>query len=168
MRKESWREGWGCPSPEWGMLLSRAKQSRSQIIIRSKLSYLFSYDRPSTVPPTISSPQRPDDNSPLKGAKGIYILHRSQNPIYVGIATTGENPIAKRLKDHAKDWLAPWWDSVCWYDFGDNIQEAEIVESLMISHGVGLWNGAESGGKHFGQQFFIEGRNNASSDLWKK
>jgi hypothetical protein len=28
------------------MLLSRAKQSRNQTIIGSKLSYLFSYDRP--------------------------------------------------------------------------------------------------------------------------
>jgi hypothetical protein len=46
LHKESWREGWGCPSPEWGMLLSRAKQSRSQTIIRSKLSWLFIYDRP--------------------------------------------------------------------------------------------------------------------------
>jgi hypothetical protein len=45
MRKESWREGWGCPSPEWGMLLSRAKQSRNQTIIGSKAELVI-YDRP--------------------------------------------------------------------------------------------------------------------------
>ena len=44
---------------------------------------------------------------------------------------------------------------------------AEIVESLMISHCSGLWNGAETGEKHFGKQCFIEGENYASVDLWK-
>jgi hypothetical protein len=109
----------------------------------------------------------PKDDPPLKGVKGIYVLYKSDKPIYVGIAIKGDDPIADRLHEHTKDWLAPWWDSVCWYDFGNNIQEAEIVESLMISHCVGLWNGAESGGKHFGQQIFLEGQNNASSVLWK-
>jgi hypothetical protein len=110
----------------------------------------------------------PTKNPPLENAKGIYVLYKDDKPIYVGIAIKGENPIAKRLQDHTKDWLAPWWDSVCWYDFGDDSQAAEIVESLMISHGVGFWNGSQPGWKHFGKQCFLEGNNYASVDLWKK
>ena len=110
----------------------------------------------------------PSQDPPLKDAKGIYVLYKDENPIYVGIAMKGEDPIANRLHEHTKDWLAPWWNSVCWYDFGENTDVAEIVESLMISHGVGLWNGAETGGKHFGEPYFLEGTNYASVDLWKK
>ena len=109
----------------------------------------------------------PESDPPLEGAKGLYVLYRDEKPIYVGTATKGKDPIARRLQDHAKDWLAPWWNSVCWYDFGENVREAEIVESLMISHGVGLWNGAEADGDLFGEQFFLEGTNNASVVLWK-
>ncbi len=96
----------------------------------------------------------PSIDPPLKDAKGIYVLYKDDNSIYVGIAIKGDDPIAKRLHDHTKDWLAPWWGSVCWYDFSENLRQAEIVESLMISHAVGLWNGSETGGKHFGKQFF--------------
>lgn len=63
--------------------------------------------------------------------------------------------------------MAPWWDSVCWYDFGEHTEAAQIVESFLISHGVGLWNGAESGGGHFGEQIFLEGSNYATTDLWQ-
>lgn len=109
----------------------------------------------------------PDKDPPLQGAKGIYVLYSGHKPIYVGIALNGADPIAKRIHDHTKDWLAPWWDSVCWYDFGKNIEAAQLVESFLISHGVDLWNGAESGGEYFGEQAFLEGRNYASIDLWR-
>ena len=59
------------------------------------------------------------------------------------------------------------YHSVCWYDFGENIETAQLIESFLISHGVGLWNGAESGGKFFGKQTFLEGNNYASVDLWR-
>jgi hypothetical protein len=110
----------------------------------------------------------PSKEPPLKDARGIYVLYKDDNPIYIGIAVKGKDPIARRLQEHTKDWLAPWWDSVCWYDFGENVDVTEIVESLMISHGVGLWNGVEPGEKHFGEQCFLEGRNYVSVDLWKK
>lgn len=109
----------------------------------------------------------PDNDPPLKGAKGIYVLYKGDKPIYVGIALNGDDPIAERIHDHTKDWLAPWWDSVCWYDFGENVETAQLIESFLISHGVGLWNGAESGGEHFGKQAFLEGNNYASIDLWR-
>lgn len=109
----------------------------------------------------------PDDDPPLKGAKGLYVLYKDDKPIYVGVSVKGEDPIAERLHAHTKDWLAPWWDSVCWYDFGDNTGAAEVVESLMIAHGTGLWNGSEPGGKFFGDQVFLE-KNYSSIELWKR
>jgi hypothetical protein len=39
----------------------------------------------------------PSIDPPLKDAKGIYVLYKDDKPIYVGIATKGEDPIAKRL-----------------------------------------------------------------------
>jgi hypothetical protein len=116
----------------------------------------------------------PDEKYPerkplLAGRRGLYVLYRGEKPIYVGIATKGEDALAARIHAHTKDWLAPWWDSVCWYDFGDRAEElAPLVESFLISHGVGLWNGAETGGQFFGTQVYLEGGNNASVDLWSR
>jgi len=109
----------------------------------------------------------PENDPPLKGVKGLYVLYRGDKPIYVGIGLTGVDPIADRIQTHARDWLAPWWDSVCWYDFGENVETAQLIESFLISHGIGLWNGADSGGNLFGKQVFLEGDNSASIDLWK-
>ena len=39
----------------------------------------------------------PNDNCPLAGAKGIYVLFHGTTPRYVGKAMKGRNPIARRL-----------------------------------------------------------------------
>lgn len=108
----------------------------------------------------------PEDAPDLEGAKGVYVLYRGERPIYVGLAIQGNSTIGGRIHAHTKDWLAPWWDSVCWYAFEDN-DVARMVESLLISHLPGIWNGAESGRELYGRECFIgKAKNYASVELW--
>jgi len=82
----------------------------------------------------------PEDGADIDGAKGVYILYRGERPVYVGLGIKGKSNIAARLQEHTRDWLAPWWDSVCWYEFKDETA-ARMAESLLISHLPGIWNG---------------------------
>ena len=111
----------------------------------------------------------PDDNCAITGARGIYVLYRGSRPIYIGLALKGANPIGDRLHYHTKDEFAPWWDNACWYHFDqDSVEDkvVEAIESLMVAHTPGIWNGTQPA-KHFGDECFMEGENRGTNELWR-
>jgi len=123
----------------------------------------------------IQSPQSewPDEEKrpALEEAEGVYVLFRGVRPLYVG-----QGHIGSRIHNHCRDWLAPWWDNVSWFEVSipsgiDRKDWIEVIEMILIQGGVGLWNGAEPQ-KHFGRQRFIgdltKNVNSLSlSELWK-
>jgi hypothetical protein len=99
---------------------------------------------------------------------GIYILYRGMMPVYVGKGTAGYG-IYRRLKTHAQDWLAPFWDNVSWYAFGDkHIATIEAVESLLVATIPTLLNSAQPGGQLGRRCRLGNAMNDAANTLWKK
>ncbi len=107
---------------------------------------------------------------PLEGARGIYILYKGRNPVYIGKALKGENPIAKRLDIHARRWISHAWDNVSWYHFDSSVEDSyiEAVESLLIVHVQGTLNGSVPS-RHLGKKCYPgNDKNYARNTLWQK
>jgi len=107
--------------------------------------------------------------SPL-ARRGIYVLYRGINPVYVGRATTGMYGIANRLYRHANGWYAFAWDNVSWYVFreGTDTKTIDVVEALLVASIPGLLNGAQPGGQLGKRHYPGNEHNLASNTLWKR
>jgi len=112
----------------------------------------------------------PAKSTSLKGARGIYVLYKGREPVYVGVGLDGSNPIAGRLQNHARNWLAPAWDNVSWYDFGKKTPSAVIhaVESLLVANIPGLLNGAQPS-RQLGRRCYPgKDKSYGPNGLWRK